>query len=122
VEVECAAELYARGLSLREVATIGPSAGSLGSAGELLHAATSRNTGATPRRHLCRAATHVGYELIAAGLLMLAGHTGLDELDKWLHVGWGATPRCVSAHSESEDQWCAPGIDPIKTSALAHDY
>jgi hypothetical protein len=35
VEVECAAELYARGLSLREVAAIGPSAGSLGSAGEL---------------------------------------------------------------------------------------
>jgi hypothetical protein len=29
-----------------------------------------------------------GHELIAAGLLMLAGHTDLDELDKWVRVGW----------------------------------
>jgi hypothetical protein len=29
-----------------------------------------------------------GEELIAAGLLMLAGHVYLDELDKWLRVGW----------------------------------
>jgi hypothetical protein len=29
-----------------------------------------------------------GEELIAAGLLMLAGHTDLDELDKWMRVGW----------------------------------
>jgi hypothetical protein len=28
-----------------------------------------------------------GEELIAVGLLMLAGPTDLDELDKWLRVG-----------------------------------
>jgi len=28
-----------------------------------------------------------GHEAIAAGLLMLAGHTDLDELDRWMHVG-----------------------------------
>ena len=29
-----------------------------------------------------------GEDLIAAGLLMLAGHVDLDELDKWVRVGW----------------------------------
>jgi hypothetical protein len=29
-----------------------------------------------------------GEELIAAGLLMLAGHVDLDELDQWMRVGW----------------------------------
>jgi hypothetical protein len=29
-----------------------------------------------------------GEELIAAGLLMLAGPTDLEELDKWMRVGW----------------------------------
>ena len=29
-----------------------------------------------------------GEELIAVGLLMLAGHVDLDELDKWMRVGW----------------------------------
>jgi hypothetical protein len=29
-----------------------------------------------------------GGELIAAGLLMVSGHTDLDELDRWMHVGW----------------------------------
>jgi hypothetical protein len=29
-----------------------------------------------------------GEELIAAGLLMLAGPVDLDELDRWLRVGW----------------------------------
>jgi hypothetical protein len=29
-----------------------------------------------------------GEELIAAGLLLLAGHADLDELDKWMRVGW----------------------------------
>jgi hypothetical protein len=29
-----------------------------------------------------------GEDLIAAGLLMLAGFVDLDELDKWLRVGW----------------------------------
>ena len=29
-----------------------------------------------------------GEELIAAGLLMLAGHVDLDELGHWVRVGW----------------------------------
>jgi hypothetical protein len=29
-----------------------------------------------------------GEDLIAAGLLMLAGHTDLGELDKWVRIGW----------------------------------
>jgi hypothetical protein len=29
-----------------------------------------------------------GEELIAAGLLMLAGHVDLDELDTWVRIGW----------------------------------
>jgi hypothetical protein len=29
-----------------------------------------------------------GEDLIAAGLLMLAGRVDLDELDKWMRVGW----------------------------------
>ena len=29
-----------------------------------------------------------GEELIAAGLLMLAGPVDLDELDRWMRVGW----------------------------------
>ena len=29
-----------------------------------------------------------GEELIAAGLLMLTGHVDLDELDRWMRIGW----------------------------------
>jgi hypothetical protein len=29
-----------------------------------------------------------GEELIAAGLLMLVGHVDLDELDRWIRIGW----------------------------------
>jgi hypothetical protein len=29
-----------------------------------------------------------GHELLAAGLLMLAGPVDLDELDRWVRVGW----------------------------------
>src|SRR5512132_2065136 len=29
-----------------------------------------------------------GEGLIAAGLLMLAGHVDLDELDRWVRIGW----------------------------------
>jgi hypothetical protein len=29
-----------------------------------------------------------GEELVAAGLLMLAGHVDLDELDRWMRIGW----------------------------------
>jgi hypothetical protein len=37
----------------------------------------------------------LGHELIAAGLLMLAGPTDLDELDRWMHVSWQR--RCGAA-------------------------
>jgi hypothetical protein len=30
-----------------------------------------------------------GEDLIAAGLLMLAGPVDLDELDRWMRIGWG---------------------------------
>jgi hypothetical protein len=29
-----------------------------------------------------------GEELVAAGLLMLAGHVDIEELGKWVRVGW----------------------------------
>jgi hypothetical protein len=29
-----------------------------------------------------------GEDLIAAGLLMLAGHVNLDDLDHWIRAGW----------------------------------
>jgi hypothetical protein len=29
-----------------------------------------------------------GEDLIAAGLLMLAGPVDLDELDRWMRIGW----------------------------------
>jgi hypothetical protein len=29
-----------------------------------------------------------GEDLVAAGLLMLAGYVDFDELDKWIRVGW----------------------------------
>jgi hypothetical protein len=29
-----------------------------------------------------------GEDLIAAGLLMLAGPVDLDELDRWVRIGW----------------------------------
>jgi hypothetical protein len=34
----------------------------------------------------------LGKELIAAGLLMLAGPVYLDDLDNWIHVGWERRP------------------------------
>jgi hypothetical protein len=33
-----------------------------------------------------------GEELIAAGLLMLAGPVDLDELDRWMRIGWERRP------------------------------
>ena len=45
-------------------------------------------------------ASHVGCELIAAGLLMLAGHTDLDQLDQWIRVGW---ERRRGAYPDSND-------------------
>jgi hypothetical protein len=32
-----------------------------------------------------------GEDLVAAGLLMLAGHVDLDQLDHWVRVGWERT-------------------------------
>jgi hypothetical protein len=29
-----------------------------------------------------------GEDLIAAGLLMIAGHVDLDEFDRWVRIGW----------------------------------
>jgi hypothetical protein len=47
-------------------------------------------------------ATHVGYELIAAGLLILAGGRGFpldyDELERWTRVGFERGMR--SRHGE----------------------
>jgi hypothetical protein len=39
-----------------------------------------------------------GEDLIAAGLLMLAGHVDLDELETWVGVGWERR-RAVEFHS-----------------------
>jgi hypothetical protein len=44
-----------------------------------------------------------GEELIAAGLLMLAGSTGLDELDKWMRVGWERRCGATSGFSFEDD-------------------
>src|SRR4029450_10011994 len=33
-----------------------------------------------------------GEDLIAAGLLMLAGPVDLDELDRWMRIGWERRP------------------------------
>jgi hypothetical protein len=40
------------------------------------------------RRFLVPSGVRRGEELIAAGLLMLAGPIDLDELDQWMRVGW----------------------------------
>jgi hypothetical protein len=44
-----------------------------------------------------------GEDLIAAGLLMLAGPVDLDELDKWLRVGWERRRGASVPYPESED-------------------
>jgi hypothetical protein len=36
-----------------------------------------------------------GEDLIAAGLVLLAGHVDLDELDRWVRVGWERRRRGV---------------------------
>jgi hypothetical protein len=40
--------------------------------------------------------------LIAAGLLMLAGHVDLDELDHWIQVGWERQRGATDLYPESE--------------------
>jgi hypothetical protein len=43
-----------------------------------------------------------GEDLIAAGLLMLAGHVDLDELDHWIQVGWERQRGATDLYPESE--------------------
>jgi hypothetical protein len=44
-----------------------------------------------------------GEELIAAGLLMLAGPVDLDELDRWMRIGWDRRRGASVPYPESED-------------------
>jgi hypothetical protein len=44
-----------------------------------------------------------GEDLIAAGLLMLAGHVDLDELDKWVRIGWERQRGASVPYSDIED-------------------
>src|SRR5262245_10776237 len=44
-----------------------------------------------------------GHELIAAGLLMLAGHVDFDDLDHWVRVGWERRRGASNAYPESDD-------------------
>jgi hypothetical protein len=48
-----------------------------------------------------------GEELIAAGLLMLAGQVDLDELDRWMRIGWersrGASVPCRDSEDKAFD-------------------
>jgi hypothetical protein len=39
-----------------------------------------------------------GHELIAAGLLMLAGYVDLDELDRYVRLGWERRRRSISQY------------------------
>jgi hypothetical protein len=43
-----------------------------------------------------------GEELIAAGLLMLAGPVDLDELDRWVRVGWERRRRASNPYPDGE--------------------
>jgi hypothetical protein len=46
-----------------------------------------------------------GEELIAAGLLMLAGHVDLDDLDKWIRVGWERRRGESEFGVETQNSW-----------------
>jgi hypothetical protein len=43
-----------------------------------------------------------GEDLVAAGLLMLAGHVDLDELDNWIQLGWERQRGATDLYPESE--------------------
>jgi hypothetical protein len=43
-----------------------------------------------------------GEDLVAAGLLMLAGHVDLAELDKWVRVGWERRRGASEPYPDSE--------------------
>jgi hypothetical protein len=44
-----------------------------------------------------------GEDLVAAGLLMLAGHVNLDDLDKWMRLGWERRRGATSEFGFEED-------------------
>ena len=44
-----------------------------------------------------------GEDLIAAGLLMLAGPVDLDELDRWMRIGWERRRGAAVPYPDSED-------------------
>ena len=44
-----------------------------------------------------------GEELIAAGLLMLAGPVDLDELDRWMRIGWERRRGAAVPYPDGED-------------------
>jgi hypothetical protein len=44
-----------------------------------------------------------GEDLIAAGLLMLAGYVDLAELDRWVRVGWERRRGASEPFPDSED-------------------
>jgi hypothetical protein len=52
-----------------------------------------------------------GEDLIAAGLLMLAGHVDLDELDKWVRIGWERRRGASNPNPNSRRQDRADGDD-----------
>jgi hypothetical protein len=43
-----------------------------------------------------------GEDLIAAGLLMLAGHVDLDGLDRWVRIGWERRRGASNPYPDSE--------------------
>jgi hypothetical protein len=43
-----------------------------------------------------------GEDLIAAGLLMLAGHVDLDELDRWMRIGWARQRGASNPYPDEE--------------------
>jgi hypothetical protein len=66
-----------------------------------------------PRRHPTECAGRVagswfagaarrGEDLIAAGLLMLAGPVDLDELDRWVRIGWERRREASNPYPDGE--------------------
>jgi hypothetical protein len=49
---------------------------------------TSALSALSDRGRLVRGVVRRGEELVAARLLLLAGHVDLDELDRWVRIGW----------------------------------
>jgi hypothetical protein len=50
-----------------------------------------------------------GEDLIAAGLLMLAGPVDLDELDRWMRIGWERRRGATVPYPDGERQILPPG-------------